>query len=309
LLHLIALGLMAGLLGQATQARPGTDQTLPVTKGARLVVNMFAGELTIHSWDRDAIRVRGEHSSRDHIDIRPSDSVVTVKPVSSMGAPRSVDMEITVPTWMKIDVSGTYADVTIDGSQAEISVETVRGDVNVKGGAGFVSLKSVEGLVSLENANGRVNIRSVNEGVSATNVSGDVIAETVNGDVALSRIQSASVDVSTVNGDVSYDGPIKDNGIYQLTTHNGDIIMSVAENVNATISVRTFNGEFVAGFPVKVQDSSGRNKRFNLVIGSGNARVDLESFGGTIELQRPGAARSRNREKHERDHDDEKEPN
>ncbi len=307
-MHLIAAGLMTALLGQATPSRPGTDQTIPVSKGSRLVVSVFAGELVIHSWDRDAIRVKGEHSSRDHIDIRPSDSVVTVKPVSSMGAPRSVDMEITVPPWMRIDISGTYADVTIDGAQAEISVETVRGDVNVKGGSGFVSLKSVEGLVHLENANGRVNIRSVNESVSASNVSGDVIAETVNGDVALSRIQSASVDVSTVNGDISYDGPIRDNGTYQLTTHNGDIIVSVAENTNATISVRTFNGEFVAGFPVKVQDSSGRNKRFNLVIGSGSARVDLESFGGTIELQRPGAARSGHKSKHERD-DDEKEPN
>ena len=107
-----------------------------------------------------------------------------------------------------------------------------------------------------------------------------------------------------------YDGPIRDNGTYQLTTHNGDITMVVADNTNATISVRTFNGEFVAGFPVKVQDSSGRNKRFNLVIGSGSARVDLESFGGTIELERPGpAGRSKHKSKHDENDKNDKDEN
>ena len=193
--HIIAAGLVTALLSQASQPRSGSDQTIPVSRGARLAVNLFAGEVVIRSWDRDAIRVQGDHSSKERIEIRPSESVVTIKTVSSIGVPRSVDMQISVPSWMRIDVSGTYADVTIDGPQADISVETVRGDVSVKGGVGFISLQSVEGLVSLENANGRVNIRSVNEGVSALNVSGDLVAETVNGDMTLSRIQSGNVDV------------------------------------------------------------------------------------------------------------------
>ncbi len=299
----IAAALLAALSSvEASQQRPQTDQTVPVARGARLEINAYAGGIVIRAWDRDAIRVQAEHSSRDRIEIRPSDSVVTIKASSSMGAPRSVDMDISVPSWMRIDLAGTYADVTVDGSQGEIEIETVRGDLNVKGGAGFVSLKSVEGMVSLENATGRITLRSVNEGISIANVSGEVIAETVNGDVSLSKVQSSNVDVATVNGDVSFDGAIRDNGLYQLTTHNGDITVTVGENTNATVAVRTFNGEFVAGFPVKILDTSGRNKRFSLVLGSGSARVDLESFGGTISLQRPGAATPDKRQReHERD--------
>ena len=290
-----ALALLS--LGGQAQPRPHTDQTVTVPRGARLLVNAFAGEIRIHTWDRDAVRVQADHSVRDHVDIKATESLVTIRPQSSMGAPRSIDLDVTMPGWMRLDVAGTYIDVTAEGLQGEISVETVRGDVNVKGGSGFVSLKSVEGAVTLEGAKGRINARSVNEGIQLIDIAGEVVAETVNGGISLDRIQSNSVDVATVNGDLSYDGTIRDDGQYRLTTHNGDITVGIPENSNATIAVRTFNGEFVAAFPVKIEETSRRNKRFNLTIGSGSARVELESFGGTIRLQRPGAARPR---KHER---------
>lgn len=294
-MNLLTLG--AGILalfsttGGQAPSRPHTDQTVNVTRGARLLVNAFAGEVKVHAWERDAIRVQADHSVRDTIDIKTTESLVTIRPQSSMGAPRSIDLDITMPSWMRLDVSGTYIDVIAEGLQGEVAIETVRGDVTVKGGSGFISLKSVEGAVSLESAKGRINVRSVNEGIQLTDIAGEVVAETVNGGIALARIQSTSVDIATVNGDLSYEGTIRDDGQYRLTTHNGDITMSIPENANATIAVRTFNGEFVAAFPVKIEETSRRNKRFNLTIGSGSARVDLESFGGTIRLQRPGAAK------------------
>ena len=47
------------------------------------------------------------------------------------GPPRSLDYAITVPKWMAITVSGTYADVTMDGVGGDVSVETTRGDIKV----------------------------------------------------------------------------------------------------------------------------------------------------------------------------------
>ena len=293
---------LAGMLvllaaGAQAQTRPHTDQTVTVTRGVRLLVNAFAGDISIHAWDRDAVRVQADHSIRDRLDIKTTESLVTIRPQSSMGPPRSMDLDVTMPAWMRLDVSGTYIDVTAEGLQGEVTIETVRGDVNVKGGSGFVSLKSVEGAVTLEGAKGRINVRSVNEGIQLADVAGEVVAETVNGGISLERIQSNSVDVATVNGDLSYDGSIRDDGQYRLTTHNGDITVGIPDNANATIAVRTFDGEFVAAFPVKIEETSRKNKRFNLTIGSGSARVELESFGGTIRLQRPGASKPKPHER------------
>ena len=91
----------------------------------------------------------------------------------------------------------------------------------------------------------------------------------------------------TVNGDVIYEGTVQDGGRYLLSSHNGNITFAVPQGSNATLSVATFAGEFEADFPVTLTEASSGGKRFSFVLGSGSARVELESFGGTIHLRRP----------------------
>ena len=285
-----------------------TDQTVQVSKGTKLDVNNFAGDVIVKVWDRDAVRVEVTHSDRESVDIKQADQVVTIRSRSARGGPpRSLDYAITVPSWMAISVSGNYADVTMEGVGGDVSVETTRGDINVRGGSGFVSLKSVQGEVMLEKAKGRIEVRAVNEGIRLADISGDLSAESTNGSIFLDRIDSGNVDLYTVNGDVSYDGPIKEKGLYRLTTHNGLIAMAIPERVNATLMVRTYNGSFRSSFPVGGGDTGERRKRFTVSLGNGSARVELESFGGTIALRRPGEARPETeRRRRERDRDKDK---
>jgi hypothetical protein len=272
-----------------------TDQTVPVAKGTKLEVHNFAGDVDVKVWDRDSVRVQVTHSDREGIDIRQDEQTLRVRGKSLRGGPpRSLDYTITVPGWMAINVNGTYADVTLEGVGGDVSVETTRGDIKVRGGSGFVSLKSVQGEISLEKAKGRVEVRAVNEGMHLADISGDVSAETTNGSIILDRIDSGNVDLYTVNGNISYDGPIKDKGVYRLTTHNGMIAMPVAERANATLTLRTYNGSIRSSFqltPPSGDDSQKRNKRMTVTLGNGSAHVELESFGGTIALRRPGEPR------------------
>ena len=132
-----------------------TDQTVQVSKGTKLDVNNFAGDVIVKVWDRDAVRVEVTHSDRESVDIKQADQVVTIRSRSARGGPpRSLDYAITVPSWMAISVSGNYADVTMEGVGGDVSVETTRGDINVRGGSGFVSLKSVQGEVMLRKGEG-----------------------------------------------------------------------------------------------------------------------------------------------------------
>ena len=293
----------------ALMAVTQTDQTVPVQKGTRLDVNNFAGEVAIKAWDKDAVRVEVTHSDRESIDIKQGDQVVTVRSHQVRGAPRSLDYTITVPAWMAIAVNGTYTDVTLDGVGGDVTIDTTRGDIKVRGGSGVISLKSVSGDISLEKAKGRIDVRDVNEGIHLADINGDVAAETTNGSIILDRIDSSNVDLYTVNGDVSYDGPIRDRGVYRLTTHNGGIGMAVPERANATLVVRTYNGGFKSTFQMKLDEQNPR-KRFTMTLGNGSARVELESFGGTIALRRPGEPRpelERERRRREREKEKDKE--
>jgi DUF4097 and DUF4098 domain-containing protein YvlB len=281
---------MVGTFLLALMVITPTDQTVQTPKGTKLDVNNFAGDVNIKVWDKDAVRIEVNNSDRETVDIKQGEQTVTVRSRSLRGGrPRSLDYTISVPSWMAITVAGTYADVTMEGVGGDVNVETTHGDVKVRGGSGFVSLKSVQGEITLEKAKGRVEVRAVNESIHLADINGDLSAESTNGSIILDRIDSGNVDLYTVNGNISYDGAIKDKGLYRLTTHNGLIAMPIADRANALLTVRTYNGGFRSTFPIG--DPEKRNKRFTVTLGNGSAHVELESFGGTISLRRPSDPR------------------
>ena len=276
---------------------PDTDQTIDVTRGARLSVNNFAGEVVIRTWDQDRLRVLARHSSRTRVSIRNTPAAVSVSSESSTGV-ASVDYEITAPAWMAVKVDGTYNFVSIEGAQAEVSATTVRGDIIVKGGTGFVTARSIEGEVLVDGARGRINVASVNERIRITGSSGDIVAETTNGDISMTGMDAKSVEAGTVNGEVTFEGNLT-GGRYRFTTHNGDITLNVPETAGATFSVRTYDGDFSTNLPLKSAGAADpkRGRRVTFTLGSGGAEVELESFNGTIRVLRPGTTRAGTRDK------------
>jgi DUF4097 and DUF4098 domain-containing protein YvlB len=278
------------------------DSTVPVQRGQRLEVHSFAGEIAVKTWDRNAIRVQADPGSGARVEIDAAPTTVTVRTEGRRGVARMVDLVITAPSWLPLDLSGVNTDVNVVGARGPISVETVQGAVDVEGGNGLVSLQSVQGRVVLKGAKGRIEVHSVNESVGISNSSGELTAETVNGDITLSRVDATSVMASSVNGELLYEGTIRDGGRYAFSTHNGDITVTVAEGANAAVSVSTFNGEFASEFPVTLTETR-KGKRFSFTIGSGSAQITLESFQGSIELVRPGSSRGVRDRDHDRDHD------
>lgn len=279
------------------QARPGgpentpkSDQTVDAAKGTRLVLSNNAGEVVVRSWDQDKVRIQASHGTRETVTAETTDMTLRIRTQRSGRGPSGlVDYEITVPRWMAVNLSGTYLDATIEGTAAEVTVETVHGNVRVTGGSGAVSIRSVEGVITIDKASGRVQATSVNEGIRVTNVTGEITADTTNGDIVIDNAQTSNLEASTVNGDVTFNGTIRDSGVYRLTTHSGDIRVGLGGANNVTVFVRTFQGDFSADFPVQLpegQTARSGSKRFNFTLGTGSARIELQSFNGDISLAR-----------------------
>ncbi len=278
-----------------------SDTTFAVPAGASLSVNNFGGGITVHGWSENRVKVHGETGRRGRVEVSLVGSTVVVKTGSREGAPSVIDLDITVPQSMALNLSGTYADITVDGVQGAISAETVNGEVNVRGGKGIVTLHSIQGSVTLADASGRIEVNSVNEDVALSNITGEIKVETTNGEVMLTGIKSSSVDAGTINGDVLYEGTVTDGGSYSLGSHNGDITVSVPEGTNVTITAATANGDIDSSFPLPMVPSPTGKHRKTFKIGSGSARMELESFQGDIELRRPQELRDRIDRKHKHD--------
>lgn len=292
----LAVALAQGAPAHQTQP-PQTDETVPAPRGGRLTINNFAGEVTIHTWNKDTIHVVAHHQSRTRVDIRPTEAGVVISASGTHGPQGSVDYDITAPGWMPIKVDGQFNFITIDGAQAEVSAESVRGDIVIKGGTGFVSAKSIEGEIVVEGARGTVNVSSVNEGIKISDTSGDITADSVNGAITMTRMDSKNVEASTVNGDITYEGTLPEGGHYTLTTHNGDVLLGIPENASATFTVRTYNGDFSTDLPLQGNQTDGhRGKKLTLTLGKGSADVNLESFGGEIRVKKGSPTRSRGRD-------------
>ena len=287
---LIGTALLVAALAQAApqQTRPPqTDETVAVQRCARLTVSNFAGDVVIHTWDKETLRVVARHQNRTKVRIRQSPAAVVITASGEMGPAGSVDYDITAPSWMPVKVDGTYCFITVEGTQAEVSAESVRGDITIKGGTGFVTAKSVEGSVVVDGTRGKLTVSSVNERIDVSDASGDITADAINGSIQLQRISSGSVDVSTVNGTIAYQGGIADGGHYSFATHNGNILLDIPERSNATVSVRTYNGSFRSAFASlqpPARSDMQRGKRVTMTMGNGSADVTLESFGGAIRI-------------------------
>ncbi len=141
----------------------------------------------------------------------------------------------------------------------------------------------------LEGGEGRADLSAVNNAVRVNGWKGDLFAETVNGSVTLHTVESTSVEVGTMGGDIRWDGTMSARGRYLFATHDGDIDVTLAARDNAAVSVRTFEGRFRSTFPVGIPERTSRRSRFNFVLGTGGARLDVETFRGTISLRRRAA--------------------
>jgi DUF4097 and DUF4098 domain-containing protein YvlB len=261
-----------------------SDTVLTVERGARLDVENWRGEVAVQVWDRDAVRVRTRGDRGGEIGWRGS--ILRVRSEDNSAGGKATDFTITVPRWMGVRIQGHQIGVTVRGTEGEVTVENVGGNVQVDGGAGRVTVRTIQGSVRIRGARGRVEVWNVNDSVTMEDVAGDIAVETTNGGITMRRIRSGSTRATTVNGAIVYEGAILDSGRYAFSTHNGRITITVPDGSNATVSAATYNGGFRAEFPVRLTGMS-RDRHYDFTLGSGSARMELESFNGDITLRRP----------------------
>lgn len=262
------------------------DRTVDVQPGTRLQLDNHFGDVTIRTWDRSAVRVQGSHPIGTTVEVQPGGALLQIEADRPGGPMNPVTYTLTVPTDMPIEVEVIQGDIDVAGTRAGMDIQSVHGSITVVGGADVVAVESVQGMVKVTGARGRVNAASVNQGIELTDIRGDVQAEAVNGPIRMRGIDAGRVSAETVNGSVTYEGAIRNDGWYRFSTHNGGIDLTIPASAGATFTASTFNGTLHTAFPVTLHEAK-EGKEFTFTLGSGGARIELESFNGTMTIKRP----------------------
>ena len=282
------IAMAIGALAMAQPVLQERDTTFHVQEGTALFVRNERGEVHVTTWSQDRVRISGEfHGQRSDFTVRVRGSRLEVRSRHSRG-PREIEFEITVPTWMNVSVSGTHTDISIEGLEAELEARTTHGDLAISGGIGLVTLETTNGDIRVEFARGRLAIQSINGDVEIFDSEGTMSIETINGEITLVRTDASRLDVTNVNGDIEYDGLIDANGDYSFSTHNGNVTIVLDSNANARITVSTVHGSFESDCPVLMSRTRSGGRQFDFEIGSAGARIEMESFSGSIILRSRG---------------------
>jgi hypothetical protein len=272
--------LLAVLAGASFQ---DTDTTVAVRPGSRLSLENYEGSVTLATWNRNAVRVQATHDEDAYVDVDVNGASVRVRGHGRHGPPE-MDYRITVPAEISLEIEVHDGDVRLAGTRGEIDVQTVEGNVTVNGGAGRVSLQSVDGDIALTGARGRISVNAIDGAVHLRDCAGDVQINAVDGEVRLEGVDASSIEATSVDGAILFSGAIRDGGSYRLSSHDGDVTV-VTPAINAAVTVSTYTGEFESDFPVTITGRSSR-KRLDFTLGTGSARLELESFDGTVALRK-----------------------
>ncbi|NOT33588.1 MAG: hypothetical protein HOP12_05380 [Candidatus Eisenbacteria bacterium] len=280
--------LAALALALLTSSTPRTDTTVAVTTGTRLELENLMGDVSVDAWTRSSVRIVASHGRGSTVSVELDHGSLMISAEGRMGAPTTVDYQLTVPQWMAVQLSGMDGDIKVSGTRGTIHAETVKGDVKIEGGSGAITVASIEGTVRVEATRGNVEATSVNQDVWVIGVTGPLTAESVNGQVVLDRVASPRIEASSVNGNVMFTGTIVPSGAYHFSSHNGHLRVGLAEAANVSVDATTYQGG--------VHSAIGRSfevvkkgRRYRMKLGMGAASMELESFNGRILLDTPEA--------------------
>lgn len=284
-----------------------TDTIVAVPARARLELENFQGEILVSGWDRGELRLQATHDDDVDVQVDVGPAVVTVSSVGhirlpaanrrhghaedagprieDLDVPRTVNYRLLVPRRMATRLSGVNTRIRVEGLDGDIEASSVNGPVDVSGGGGTVRVESVNSPVTVVGARGTVEASSIQSVLTLRDLTGTVRAETVDGNVDMARILSAMVEVSTVSGNLRYDGVLRPGGSYRLESHDGDITVVLPERADATVRVETYQGSFRSDFPAPTQKLR-RERELEFRLGGGRAALELSSFSGAIQVLR-----------------------
>jgi len=202
-----------------------------------------------------------DNQGRDHLTI------------GSDPAFRDIDYDVTVPASAQVQVvvnSGSIAasgisGISIDTGSGSLDVENVQGPVNIHTDSGDITARNIKGQMTMEAGSGSIRVTGASGQLKATTSSGDVVVReaTLSGQSAL----------KTNSGSVRFEGALDAQGTYQLSTHSGDIDLTLPANAAFQLAATTGSGSVNNAFGGNSVGAMPR-AQITATIGSGSVVVN-----------------------------------
>jgi DUF4097 and DUF4098 domain-containing protein YvlB len=216
-----------------------------------------------------------------NVKVNQSGSVimVSVDTGSSLFSTRSVDLNITVPQQVNLELTSSSGDISVNDTQGAIELSTGSGNISAIN-------DTFTGNATLISTSGDIHAAgdTFDYNVSVTTASGDIEMhqDALNG----------SAKVNATSGDIDFTGTLASsttpNVSYQFTSVSGDIHVGLPASASFNVQADTTSGSIDAGdFPsINVQDAHGGNGSHasGSVGSSGGPSITIGTTSGDITI-------------------------
>jgi hypothetical protein len=196
---------------------------------------------------------------------------IELRSISSRQGTNLVEYTVLVPA---------AAFVTLRSSDGTLRAQGLRGDVVVEAASGSVEVTDI--------SDAHLHVKTLDGPISLTEIHNSHLdIHSVRGNVNLHNVTGPSVEVNSGGGRVTYDGDPGRVGEYLLTSHTGDLEVSIPASAWVEIKARSIKSQSDPEFPVV--NNAPAMGQINLMGKSGKigSRFELRSFSGKIRLKRP----------------------
>lgn len=260
-------------------------------RGGKVLINHFAGQVTVTGWDRDVIEATAtDEGEAEKLQVQVSGDSRRV--IISVGRNQryrgDIDLKVMVPRYAEIEsIESQRGDITVSDVEGAVSINTAQGDVSVtkvgplklstrngdvivrdvKGNlvarafSGDVEASDVTGTVDVSSLSGSITVQNAGGDVSVSSTSGEITVRCARGRAELATVSGTiemagvggDVEAQTTSGEAIFRGQIRAGGRYRLKSLSGEAVMYVqTDPPGFTATLTTYSGELETDFPLKL---------------------------------------------------------
>jgi DUF4097 and DUF4098 domain-containing protein YvlB len=245
-----------------------------------VMVHNPSGRIQIKAWDKHEIMVVGQHSSGNvGVETEQVGNRIEVDTISAPGQNIAAeelhtDYEITVPTESQLQIRTDSGNVTVESVHGDMSFDTVAADLALTDVEGYLMIKSIGGSLL------------------CTRCAGKLDATSISGNFQLLQPVMDNVRVQTSSGSILFDGSFLTSGVYVLKNYSGTIEVRFSNKDSFDVQAASLYGSVINQAPVVADKhrvrtpsyASGMAKSLFGSLNTGQAKVELSSFNGTIKI-------------------------
>lgn len=283
--------ILACLLTFPALADEDVERSLDAAADGHIDVSNIAGSVTVNGWNRNTVEVTGTlgRNVDELIFERDGDRInIKVKVPRNGGRGIESDLRISVPKNSSVDIGTVSADIDVSDISGEQSLHSVSGDIETEYTGADMTAESVSGDIEISGnrAEGEVRASTVSGDVTMFRVSGNIEAGSVSGSVIVDEGSFERAELSTVNGEIVFQGGLKKGGRLTIETVNGGVDVDFVGDVSAKFEIDTFNGGIRNCFGPKAERTSKYAPGWELEFteGAGNGRVEISTMNGGVRL-------------------------